>query len=95
MGRRSLLLHRALVSPTPKQWEAFGRFAHTLAAACLVGGTTMLFAPPYPAWQIIVVFAAGVTFFFDGVLAFGKAEPRKERRSATNAASKATSTEGE
>lgn len=76
-----LLLHRCLARPTAKQWEAYGRFSHTLSASCVIGGCTMLYASPLPGWQAIVVFAAGLALFLDGVLAFGKADPPRRSRS--------------
>jgi hypothetical protein len=60
--------------PTHRQLEAYGRFLHTLSAACLIGSATIAFAPAYPAWQVVIVFSASVVCFFGGAVAFGRVD---------------------
>ena len=43
-GQLRSALAAAFRSPTLKQKEAYGRFAHTLAAAAVIGAVTILFS---------------------------------------------------
>jgi hypothetical protein len=61
----------ALTDPTVKQKEAYGRFAHTLAAAAVIGEVTLIFAEGAPwasVWRIVGLALSGVTCFVGGAL---------------------------
>ena len=62
-------LHRAFVTPTSRQREAYGRFLHNLAAACVIADTSIIFTENrYGAHYIVALFAAGVVCFVVGAL---------------------------
>ena len=65
-----LEIRRAFVAPTVKQKEAYGRFAHTLAAAAIIGDVTIIFGDwivvPMSAWRVV-----GLTFYGRNMLSFG------------------------
>jgi hypothetical protein len=62
-------LRAALVAPTFKQLEAYGRFAHNLAAACVVAGMSILFTEnDYGLRHIVALFIAGLSCFVFGAL---------------------------
>jgi len=64
-------LRAAFVAPTLKQREAYGRFAHTLAAASVIGAVTIMFTED-GAWsttaRVTGLIVAGVTCFLTGAL---------------------------
>ena len=67
-------LRSAFVSPSPKQWEAYGRFAHNLSAVCFIGGVTIIFSDSrYGFVHIFALLTAGVIWFVAGAL-FNKGE---------------------
>ena len=74
MSRVELMveLRAAFVGPTVKQREAYGRFAHTLAAACLIGAVTIIFAEDGTSSsttaRVTGLIIAGVTCFLTGAL---------------------------
>lgn len=62
----------AFAMPTLKQKEAYGRYCHTLSAACVVGGVTVIFTEtqvgPHTmlrilalAFNAVLLFVAGAT----------------------------------
>jgi hypothetical protein len=57
----------AFRSPSGKQKEAYARFAHTLAAASLIGAVTLLFAEAPSTWGALWRIAGLAAF---GVLSF-------------------------
>src|SRR5262249_46520469 len=60
MSRFFEALRAAFVTPTFKQLEAYGRFAHNLAAACVVAGMSILFTEnEYGVRHIVALFLAG------------------------------------
>ena len=64
-------LRAAFARPTLKQKEAYGRFAHTLAAAAVIGQATILFADNAAlasAWRITGLAVGGVICFVAGAL---------------------------
>ena len=62
----------AFRNPTGKQREAYKRFAHTLAAASIIGAVTLLFSESVasPAWlgRIIGLALAGVIWLLCGAV---------------------------
>jgi hypothetical protein len=62
----------AFGSPTRSQEEAFGRFAHTLAAAAVIGAITVLFSESgftwATFWRLFGLALSGVTLFLGGAL---------------------------
>ena len=73
MSRAELMaeLRAAFITPTVKQREAYGRFAHTLAAACAIGAVTIMFTEDgswSTAARITGLIVAGVTCFLTGAL---------------------------
>ena len=73
MSRVELLaeLRAAFVAPTVKQREAYGRFAHTLAAASVIGAVTIV-STEGGTWssmgRVTVLIVAGVTCFLTGAM---------------------------
>jgi hypothetical protein len=67
----------AFSSPTLKQKEAYGRFAHTLAAANLIGAATLYFADIHTTvillYRVAMMLTVGVLLFCLGAL-FSKGE---------------------
>ena len=61
-------LNGAFVSPTTKQMEAYGRYAHNLSAACIIADATIYFSSQYSVVQVFGLFAAGVIFFLGGAV---------------------------
>ena len=62
-------LRAAFVTPTLKQLEAYGRFAHNLAAACVVADMSILFTEnDYGLRHIVALFVAGLSCFVFGAL---------------------------
>jgi hypothetical protein len=62
-------LRRAFVDPTTKQQEAYGRFAHNLAAACLIAAASIIFTEnPYGAVHLVALIVIGVICFLLGAL---------------------------
>ena len=62
-------LRAAFVTPTFKQLEAYARFAHNLAAACVVAGMSILFTDnEYGVRHIVALFLAGLSCFVFGAL---------------------------
>jgi hypothetical protein len=60
-------LREAFVTPTSKQREAYGRFLHNLAAACLIASISIIFTEnPYGARHVVALFASGVICFVVG-----------------------------
>ena len=53
----SVALRDALQRPTLKQKEAYGRFAHTLAAAAIIGAASLLFSEAR--WTLADTFRVG------------------------------------
>jgi hypothetical protein len=66
-------LLRAFAAPTLRQKEAYGRFAHTLAAAAVIGAITILFAEGAVIhaylWRLAGLAISAVICFVGGVLA--------------------------
>lgn len=62
----------AFRNPTLKQKEAYGRLAHTLSAASLVGAVTVMFtetvATPYVVAKIGALVFWGVLLFWTGAI---------------------------
>lgn len=62
----------AFRSPTLKQKETYGRFAHTLAAANLIGAATLYFADIQTTlillYRIAMMLTAGMILFCVGAL---------------------------
>lgn len=62
----------ALVAPTLKQKEAYGRLAHTLCAACCVGAVTVTFGTTFSfgiaMWYFFSLIFWGVVLFFTGAI---------------------------
>jgi hypothetical protein len=64
--------------PSLKQKEAYGRFCHTLAAACIIGSATLLFGETMPVaryadGRIVAMLVAGVLLFLvGGILSKGE-----------------------
>jgi hypothetical protein len=72
-----LEIRQAFVAPTVNQKEAYGRFAHTLAAAAIIGDVTIIFGDwivvPLSAWRVVGLTFTGVICFFSGsMLATGE-----------------------
>jgi hypothetical protein len=67
----------ALLSPSAKQKEAYGRFFHTLSAASIIGAITVAFSETHASWYVVSRVAAlsswGVVLFCAGAL-FSKGE---------------------
>ena len=62
-------LHRAFVRPTSRQREAYGRLFHNLAAASLIGCTTILFTENrYGVLHGLALLTVGVICFAIGAL---------------------------
>jgi len=61
-------LNSAFVSPTLKQMEAYGRYAHTLSAACVIGCAPVIYSPAYAVFDVVKLFVAGVILFLGGAL---------------------------
>ena len=72
LARLARRLQVAFTAPTLKQKEAYGRFAHTLAAAAVIGAITIVFAEGRVtsdiAWRIAGLAVSGVICFGAGVL---------------------------
>jgi hypothetical protein len=65
--RYSLALREAFVAPTGKQKEAYGRFLHNVAAACLFAATSILFTENrYGIAHLAALLAIGVSCFVVG-----------------------------
>jgi hypothetical protein len=65
------VLQAAFATPTVKQKEAYGRFAHTLAAAAVIGAVTIIFSEggAWPsAGRVIGLMSTGVICFLTGTL---------------------------
>jgi hypothetical protein len=62
----------AFRSPSGKQTEAYARFAHTLAAAALIGAVTLLFAEAPSTWgsfwRLLGLMVFGVLSFLGGAV---------------------------
>ena len=69
-GKRLLAaLYGAFVTPTAKQLEAYGRFAHNLAAACVIAAMSIIFTESqFGLRHVFALFAAGVLCFLVGAL---------------------------
>ena len=62
-------LRAAFATPSPKQWEAYGRFAHNLAAACVIGGISILFTESrYGLGHVFALLGTGVVCFVTGAI---------------------------
>jgi uncharacterized membrane protein YgdD (TMEM256/DUF423 family) len=62
-------LYAAFVTTSSKQLEAYGRFAHNLAAACVIGAISIIFTENrYGLGHAIALLAAGVSCFVFGAL---------------------------
>lgn len=65
-------LRRAFTAPTAKQKEAYGRFAHVLAAAAVIGAVTIVFGEggmnSQIVWRIVGLAISAVICFVGGVL---------------------------
>ena len=65
-------IHHAFVAPTVKQKEAYGRFAHTLAAAAMIGDVTIIFGDwivvPTSVWRVVGLTLTGVICFLAGAM---------------------------
>ena len=74
-GKRLLAaLYGAFVTPTAKQLEACGRFAHNMAAACVIAGMSIIFTDiRYGLMHVLALFATGVLCFLADAL-FSKGE---------------------
>ena len=73
MRRVELLaeLRAAFVAPTVKQREAYGRFAHTLATASVIGAITIVSTEGVTrssTGRVTVLIVAGVTCFLTGAM---------------------------
>ena len=70
MTRRLLTaLREAFLTPTGRQLEAYGRFLHNLATACLIAGTSILFTQnQYGGLHVAALFASGVVCFVLGAV---------------------------
>ena len=69
-GKRLLAaLYGAFVTPTTRQLEAYGRFAHNMAAACVIAGMSIIFTDSrYGLMHVFALFATGVLCFLAGAL---------------------------
>ena len=69
-GKRLLAaLYGAFVTPTTRQLEAYGRFAHNMAAACVIAAMSIIFTDTrYGLMHVFALFAAGVSCFVAGAL---------------------------
>jgi O-antigen ligase len=69
-GKRFLAaLYGAFVIPSTRQLEAYGRFVHNLAAACVIAAMSIIFTESrYGLVQVFALFAAGVSCFVLGAL---------------------------
>lgn len=69
-GKRLLAaLYGAFVTPTVKQLEAYGRFAHNMAAACVIAAMSIIFTDTrYGLVHVFALFATGVSCFVAGAL---------------------------
>lgn len=76
-GQLRLALAAAFRRPTLEQKEAYGRFAHTLAAANLIGGVTLYFSDTQEAsmlaYRLAMMLGLGVILFCVGAV-FAKGE---------------------
>ena len=65
-------IRQAFGSPTVKQKETYGRFAHTLAAAAIIGDVTLVFGDwitvPTSALRVIGLTFTGVVCFLTGAM---------------------------
>jgi hypothetical protein len=65
-------LKRGFTAPTVRQREAYARFAHTLAAASVIGVVTIAFAQDSMTmavlWRVIGLATTGVACFSVGIL---------------------------
>jgi hypothetical protein len=65
-------IRQAFASPTVKQKETYGRFAHTLAAAAIIGDVTLVFGDwipvPTSAWRVTGLTFTGVVCFLTGAM---------------------------
>ena len=69
-------IRSALMTPTSKQKEAYGRFFHTLSAACFIGSVTTGYVNSVSANTVEIVAALivlGLVIFLNGAI-FSKGE---------------------
>ena len=65
----TVAVHDAFAAPSGKQKEAYGRFLHNLAAACLIAATSILFTENrYGIAHVAALLAIGVSCFVAGSL---------------------------
>ena len=67
----------AFRTPTLKQKESYGRFSHTISAACLIGAVTIGFSAPLgvsntTARVVALVFWAVVLFLIGSIFSKGE-----------------------
>lgn len=48
--------------------EAYGRYAHTLSAACIIGCAPVIYSSAYTVFHVVRLFAAGVVLFLGGAV---------------------------
>jgi hypothetical protein len=65
-------LRAAFRTPTAKQKEGYSRYCHTLSAAALIGGTTLVFAESnenaFAISRVVLLALATIVFFLAGAL---------------------------
>jgi len=68
------------VRPTTRQWEAYGRFAHTLAAASTIGAFTIVWTGDgwtfQALWHMSGLACLGLVLFVAGSVIFGTEDNR-------------------
>ena len=69
ISRFAVAFRNAFVAPSGKQREAYARFLHNLAAACLIGGTSIVFTENrYGIAHVIALLTLGVVCFVSGAV---------------------------
>ena len=68
MSKLLRALKNAFAVPTAKQMEAYGRYAHNLSAACIIGAATILYSTAYGVVDVVRLVATGVVLFLGGAV---------------------------
>jgi len=80
LGRFRRDVMQSLAAPSKKQREAYGRLAHTLAAASAIGSFTLAWTgagtTPHNVWRVVGLASLGLLLFFAGSLLIGNGDEK-------------------